>query len=88
MLHTILGTAGYMAPEQHRRKPYEGKSIDIFAAGVILFIMVARHPPFSKAIAKDNFYQYIGRNKPETFWKKMKSGKSKNYFSNDFMDLV
>lgn len=40
-LTTTLGTLAYMAPEQHQKKPYEGKSVDIFAAGVILFIMVA-----------------------------------------------
>jgi len=49
-----------MAPEQHQRKPYDGKSIDIFAAGIILFVMVARHPPFNKAVANDQFYKFIG----------------------------
>jgi len=45
VLRTKLGTAGYMAPEvlEHH---YEGKSVDIFAAGVILFVMYAGSPPF------------------------------------------
>jgi len=40
-LHTKLGTLNYMAPEIHLKQPYEGKSVDIFAAAIILFIMVA-----------------------------------------------
>jgi serine/threonine protein kinase len=40
-LETKLGTLNYMAPEIHLKQPYEGKSVDIFAAGIILFIMVA-----------------------------------------------
>lgn len=45
ILHTKLGTPGYMAPEIRDRK-YVGTKVDIFAAGVILFIMYAGHPPF------------------------------------------
>jgi len=40
-LTTKLGTLNYMAPEIHMRTPYEGKHVDIFAAAIILFIMVA-----------------------------------------------
>ncbi len=36
---TKLGTEGYMAPEIHMRKPYIGESVDLFACGIILFIM-------------------------------------------------
>ena len=45
VLHTKLGTEGYMAPEIPT-KNYEGERVDIFAAGVILFIMYAGNPPF------------------------------------------
>lgn len=40
-LHTRLGTKNYMAPEIHEGKPYNGSSVDLFALGIILFIMVA-----------------------------------------------
>lgn len=46
-LTTKLGTLNYMAPEIHLKMPYEGKSVDTFAAAIILFIMVAQHPPFN-----------------------------------------
>lgn len=45
VLRTKLGTEGYMAPEI-ATKTYDGRKTDIFAAGVILFIMLAATPPF------------------------------------------
>ena len=51
VLTTTLGTPNYMAPELHKNRQYDGKAIDIFAAGVILFIMVDQQPPFAKAIS-------------------------------------
>ena len=33
----MLGTKGYMAPEITENKPYDGKSVDLFAAAVILW---------------------------------------------------
>lgn len=44
-----LGTLNYMAPEIHLKQPYQGRSVDLFAAAIILFIMVAQHPPFTTA---------------------------------------
>ena len=57
MLYTTLGTYGYMAPEIHEKRPYEGKQIDIFAAGIILFIMKSGTPPFGRAYSKDPYYK-------------------------------
>lgn len=53
LLNTTLGTYGYMAPEQHLGRAYEGAKVDIFALGVILFVMFSKHPPFNAAIPKD-----------------------------------
>ena len=43
---TKKGTPGYMSPEIHLGEKYNGTQADVFAAGVILFIMVSGHPPF------------------------------------------
>lgn len=40
-LTTGLGTPNYMAPEILLKQPYEARPVDLFAAAVILFIMVA-----------------------------------------------
>jgi len=58
ILHTKLGTEGYMAPEI-ASKFYEGKGVDIFAAGVILFIMFSATPPFESTSPTDPYYKLI-----------------------------
>jgi len=44
---TVLGTAGYMAPEQVRGQPADHRS-DIFALGCVLYEMVASKNPFKR----------------------------------------
>ena len=48
-LTTSLGTEPYQAPEINERKPYKGEEVDLFALGIVLFIIVAGTPPFTKA---------------------------------------
>lgn len=44
----LIGTVPYMAPERLRNEPVDGRS-DIFAAGVVLYQLVAGQLPFSGA---------------------------------------
>jgi serine/threonine protein kinase len=39
-LKTKLGTESYMAPEINLKRAYSGASVDLFASGIILFIMI------------------------------------------------
>jgi len=89
-LRTKLGTKPYMAPELHERKPYRGALVDIFAAGVILFIMVSGTPPFNIAEATDQYYKPIYYNKCELFWKMHCKSKvsGSNFFSPSFKNLI
>ena len=58
MLKTRLGTDSYMSPQLHEETLYSGAANDIFAAGVILFILVSQIPPFRVAdITRDNWYK-------------------------------
>ena len=41
-----VGTPGYMAPEILQSLRYDGKSIDLFSLGVILFTMYTASSPF------------------------------------------
>jgi len=66
-MRTELGTKGYMAPEIIAQKKYTEKA-DIFAAGVILFIMLAGFPPFQNAVAKDWWFDKLMKQKYKLFW--------------------
>lgn len=47
---TQCGTPNYMAPElMGEKEAYEGPPVDIFAMGVMLFVMVFARFPFGEA---------------------------------------
>ena len=87
---TEAGTIQYMAPEIQIWEKYTGTCVDIFAIGVIMFIMTAQHPPFVKPDPKDRHYNAICANRDDLFWKwhtKNKDG-GLDYFSESFRSLV
>ncbi|GAB5578489.1 calcium/calmodulin-dependent protein kinase type II subunit gamma isoform X5 [Prionailurus iriomotensis] len=43
--YSFAGTPGYLSPEVLRKDPY-GKPVDIWACGVILYILLVGYPPF------------------------------------------
>lgn len=59
-LTTFCGTPSYMAPEIVKRKEYSGKSVDLWAAGVILFQMVYGRCPF-RGNTEQELYRNIAR---------------------------
>ena len=86
ILHTKLGTPGYMAPEIPK-KNYIGTQVDVFSAGVILFIMYAGHPPFEKSDSADPYYQLIVSKNYSLFWKAHSRKRPANFFTDSFRDL-
>ena len=68
-LSTYRGTFGYNAPEIYAETPYSGAVVDLFAMGVILFIMRSGRPPFKHAIPSDKLYRLFIENKQDVFWK-------------------
>lgn len=60
----------------------------MFAAGVILFLMMAGHPPFVIANKNDVYYKTLQKNKASDFWQIHLKGKAPNHFNEDFCDLV
>lgn len=85
-----IGTPGYMAPEIINKQPYQGQVVDLFALGVILFIMRSGHPPFSQASEEDRYYQLLATNRSDLFWKAHSNsqGKGQGYYTEEFKDLI
>ena len=57
---TVLGTVGYMSPEQARGQPVD-KRTDIWAYGCVLFEMCAHQPPFAGATISDALTAVVER---------------------------
>ena len=87
-----LGTEGYKAPEIHLGRDYRGKKVDLFAAGVILFMMVTQHQPFEKALPSDPFYRLICGKRPDLFWafhiESVQGEGRACHISEELMDLI
>ena len=76
-----------MAPEI-ATKHYDGRKTDIFAAGVILFIMFAGNPPFEKAVITDPYYKLLKEKRYDIFWNAHSRKRSQGFFSESFKDIV
>ena len=57
------GTCGkwiYMSPEVYQNAdPFDGFAVDMWAAGVILFLMLTGFPPWERACATDERFKYM-----------------------------
>jgi DNA-binding NarL/FixJ family response regulator len=60
---TLLGTPIYLSPELARGRPADPRS-DLYSAGVMLYQMIAKAPPFSGATANDIIEQHLNAAPP------------------------
>jgi serine/threonine protein kinase len=67
-MRTTCGTPGYMAPEILAGARYDGAKADVWAAGVLLFIMIAGFPPFQQASRGDWWFDRIRNRQLTHFW--------------------
>lgn len=83
-LRSYRGTKTYMAPEIKEGKSYDGRQIDMFSVGVILFIIVQGIFPFSEARKDEYYYKLLYAKKYDKYWKKT-GGEA---LSEEFKDLM
>lgn len=88
LCRTKLGTETYMAPEIHQKQPYQGEVVDLFAVGIILFIIKAGSPPFRKASPQDPHYKLLACNRADLFWQSHEKNYANEFFSAEFKDLI
>jgi len=68
-LYECKGTLRYMAPEIFKGSGYLGRSVDIFALGVMLFSMKTGRPPFMRmASLQDSLYFLLQSYQYEGYW--------------------
>jgi serine/threonine protein kinase len=59
VLHGVVGTPAYMAPEITEDKVYAGSQVDLYAASIIIYILVTGRPPFNSAKSSDFHFKFI-----------------------------
>ena len=80
-----MGTPIYVAPEILEGKEYSGEKVDVFACGVVLFIMLTGRYPFYAASLTDNRYQHLIKGSSEAYWETFEH---KIALSDDVKDLL
>ena len=88
IFYSLKGTQGYQCPELVAKVKYSGPSNDIFACGVILFILYTGFPPFKEARIEDPWYKNFFNKTTDDFWKMHISCKRTPYISESFKELI
>ena len=86
MLHDVLGTRSSMAPEISALESYQGRPVDIYALGVILFFMHSGHRPFEQS-SMDDYRFKVFHEKNHLFWKFREKSRI-TPFSSEFKELI
>ena len=84
-LTSYRGTHSYMAPEMKKGLIYNGREIDVFSVGVVLFSLVRGLFPFGEAKSNDYWYNLLRQGKFNTYFSKVDS---KGKLSEGFKDLI
>lgn len=87
-LYTMIGTDGYRPPELELGQKYTGAQTDLFALGVIIFVMYSGNPPFLSAKPNDKVYNLIKEKKYSSFWKVHEKRKPAGFYSPSFKKMM
>lgn len=83
-----VGTERCMSPELFANLPHSPVKDDIFALGYLLFMIVARHPPFQAASPENEHYRLLRENRVLEYWSAIDSVHSPQWCSHQFKHLI
>lgn len=63
-----VGTRSYMAPELIMRGMYQPYMVDLYAVGVILFMLATGYCPFQLASLDDGHFRLLATHRYQDFW--------------------
>lgn len=83
-----VGTERSMSPELFAGQRHSPVKDDLFALGYLLFMMVARHPPFMSTSVNNDHYRLLRENKVLDYWKAIDSLHSPKWCTDNFKHLI
>ena len=85
-----VGSEEYNAPELFERTQgtYDGVKADIFSAGVTLFLMLTKCPPFRSASSKDPYFRRLSSSDKKSYWKIFKGFDIDDCFRHLFESII
>ncbi len=60
-----------MCPELVSKQSYDAKKADVFALGVVFYVLAKASPPFVKADVNSDVYYKTLQTNPEHYWSSM-----------------
>ena len=81
------GTKNYMAPEILGQVAYQPVMADLFALGVILYILHTGREPFRTATSSDNLYKFFAYSQQKGYWSYQEKCMG-TQLSTNFKDLI
>ena len=81
------GTKNYMAPEILGQVAYQPVMADLFALGVILYILHTGREPFGTASSSDDLYKFFAHNQQKGYWTYQEKCMG-TQLSTNFKDLI
>ena len=83
-----VGTEKCMSPELYAGNLHSPIKDDLFTLGYLLFMLVAKHPPFQFAAITNSYYSLLKENKVLEYWKIIDSAHYPKWCSDEFKHLI
>ena len=75
-----------MAPEIKSHIAYNGKQVDVFSSGVVLFALVQGYFPFAEAALDSKYYSLLTE-RPNRYWKEIQADELSPEFKHLFESM-